>query len=118
MRDIEEEIINDSDEIDVGQNTSWVERLTSAIPALQSRNYRLYFFGQLISLSGTWLQWVAQGWLVLKMTNSAFQIGLIAAIGTLPSLIVTPLGGVIVDRFNKKKILLFTQSSAMILAFT
>ncbi len=80
------------------------------------RNYQLYFSGQLISLCGTWLQTVAQGWLVLQLTNSAFLVGLVAAASMLPSLLFSLLGGVIVDRFPKRKILLFTQSAAMCLA--
>ncbi len=91
--------------------------LGSAFPAFKSRNYKLYFTGQLISLIGTWLQIVSLGWLVLKMTNSAFLIGLISALGSLPSLLFTLFGGVLIDRFPKKKILLITQSSAMVLAF-
>ena len=91
--------------------------ILSAFPAFQSRNYKLYFTGQLISLIGTWLQIVSMGWLVLKMTNSAFYIGLISALGSLPSLLFTLFGGVLVDRFCKKKILFITQGAAMILAF-
>jgi MFS family permease len=91
--------------------------LIKAFPAFESRNYKLYFSGQLISLIGTWLQIVALGWLVLKMTNSAFLIGLISALGSLPSLFFTLFGGVLVDRFAKKKILFITQGTAMILAF-
>ena len=91
--------------------------LIKTFPAFESRNYKLYFTGQLISLIGTWLQIVAMGWLVLKMTNSAFLIGLITALGSLPSLFFTLFGGVLVDRFPKKKILFITQSAAMILAF-
>ena len=98
------------------QKSSWRKKLSATFPALQSRNYKLYFSGQLISLIGTWLQIVAQGWLVLKLTNSAFLIGLIAALSTLPSLVFTLFGGVIVDRFPKRKILLITQSCAMVLA--
>ena len=88
----------------------------NAFPAFKSRNYRLYFSGQLISLTGTWLQIVAEGWLVLQLTNSAFWVGAVAAVATLPSLLFSLFGGVIVDRFPKKKILYFTQSSSMILA--
>ncbi len=66
---------------------------------------------------GTWLQMVAQGWLVLQLTHSVFLIGLVAAIGSLPTLLFSLIGGVIVDRFSKRKILFFTQSASMILAF-
>lgn len=99
----------------VGQNTVWARRFRS-FPALHSRNYRIYFFGQFISLIGTWLQIVAQGWLVLQLTSSAFLIGLVAALATLPSLLFSLFGGVVVDRFPKKKILYFTQGSNMVLA--
>lgn len=80
------------------------------------RNYQLYFSGQLISLTGTWLQTVAQGWLVLKLTNSAFLVGLVAAVSMFPSLLFSLFGGVLVDRFPKRKILIFTQTAAMCLA--
>ena len=98
------------------QTNSWLKKIAATFPAIQSRNYKLYFTGQLISLIGTWLQIVAQGWLVLKLTNSVFMIGLIAALSTLPSLVFTLFGGVIVDRFLKRKILLITQSFSMALA--
>lgn len=99
-------------------NSKLINILITAFPAFNSRNYKLYFSGQLISLIGTWLQIVALGWLVLKMTNSAFMIGLISALGSLPSLFFTLFGGVLIDRFPKKKILFITQGSAMILAIT
>ena len=113
----EEYILSESPEINMGEHGGWLNSFLSAFPALQNKNYQLYFFGQLISLIGTWLQIVAQGWLVLQLTNSAFLIGLITALSTLPTLFLTLFGGVIVDQFPKKKILLFTQSSAMLLAF-
>jgi MFS family permease len=110
----EEYLVSESPEVAVGENTVWA-RFTS-FPALQSRNYRIYFFGQFFSLIGTWLQIVAQGWLVLQLTSSAFLIGLVAALGTAPSLLFSLFGGVVVDRFSKKKIMYFTQSSNMVLA--
>lgn len=108
-------IIDESPEVSVGENSMWTGRF-KAFPALQSRNYRIYFFGQAFSLIGTWLQIVAQGWLVLQLTSSPFLIGLVAALGTAPSLLFSLFGGVVVDRFSKKKILYFTQSSNMLLA--
>jgi MFS family permease len=107
-------LVSESPEVAVGENTIWA-RFTS-FPALQSRNYRIYFFGQFFSLIGTWLQIVAQGWLVLQLTSSAFLIGLVAALGTAPSLLFSLFGGVVVDRFSKKRIMYFTQSSNMVLA--
>jgi MFS family permease len=113
----EKYVVTESPEINVGENAGWIKNFAGAFPALQSRNYKLYFSGQLISLIGTWLQIVAQGWLVLKLTNSAFQIGLVTALSSIPTLFFTLFGGVIVDQFSKKRILLFTQISAMVLAF-
>ncbi len=109
-------IYNESPEVTVGGNLRWVKRLGSAYPALQNQNYKYYFYGQLISLIGTWLQIVAQGWLVLQLTNSAFMVGLVAALALLPTLFFSLFGGVIVDQFPKKNILLLTQSCAMVLA--
>ena len=92
-------------------------QLLSAFPAFRSRNFRRYFPGQVISMIGTWIQMVAQGWLVLEITGSAFDVGVVAAASTLPTLFLSLLGGVIVDRYPKRTILLWTQSSAMLLAF-
>lgn len=86
--------------------------------ALRHRNYRLFFFGQLISLTGTWMQSVAQGWLVLRLTDSPFLLGLVAAANSLPVLFLTLFAGTVADRFPKRRILLITQSVAMILAAT
>ncbi len=93
-----------------------MKRALVIFPAFKSKNYRYYFIGQLISLAGTWLQVVAEGWLVLTLTNSAFLIGIVAACATLPTLFFSLFGGVIIDRFSTKKILLVTQTAAMILA--
>lgn len=94
-----------------------MDRFFIAFPAFRHKNYRLYFGGQLISLIGTWLQMVALGWLVLELTHSAFWVGLVSAVSSLPVLIFILFGGVIVDRLPKKDILLFTQISSMIFAF-
>lgn len=93
-------------------------RLLALFPAFAIKNYQYYFIGQLISQIGTWLQIVAQGWLVLQLTRSAFLIGFVAAAATLPSLLFSLFGGVIVDRFDKKRLIIATQTASMILAFT
>lgn len=87
-------------------------------PAMDTRNYQYYFVGQLISQIGTWLQIVAQGWLVLKLSNSPLQVGLVAAAATLPSFMFALIGGVVVDRFNKKYLIVVTQMLSMVLALT
>jgi MFS family permease len=84
--------------------------------SLHVRNYRLYYIGQIISTSGTFMQSVAQAWLVLKLTNSGTALGLTTALQYLPILILGPYGGVIADRISKRKILFFTQSISGILA--
>jgi MFS family permease len=80
------------------------------------RNYRLYYIGQTISTSGTFMQSIAQAWLVLKITNSGTALGIVSALQYLPVLFFGPLGGVVADRFSKRTVLYFTQSTAGILA--
>lgn len=94
------------------------QNLLATFAALRHRNFRLFWSGQLISLVGTWMQNVAQGWLVLTLTNSAFMLGLVSAIGSLPILFLALPGGVAADRFPKRNLLLITQSLAMVLALT
>jgi MFS family permease len=84
--------------------------------SLQVRNYRLYYIGQIISTSGTFMQNVAQAWLVLKLSNSGTALGIVAALQYIPILVLGPYGGVIADRFSKRKILFLTQSGAGLLA--
>ncbi len=93
-------------------------RLPAMLRALRHRNYRLFFVGQLISLTGTWMQSVALGWLVLRLTNSPALLGLTAAASSLPVLLLSLTAGTIVDRVPKWRLLLTTQVVAMILAVT
>ena len=86
--------------------------------SLRIRNYRLYFTGQGISLCGTWMQTIAQTWLVLQLTHSGTDIGLLLAVQFLPILILGAFGGVIADRFAKRRLIFITQSSALVLALT
>ncbi len=80
------------------------------------RNYRLYYIGQIISTSGTFMQSVAQAWLVLKITNSGTALGIVSALQYIPILIFGTLGGVVADRYPKREILYFTQSISGVLA--
>jgi MFS family permease len=84
--------------------------------SLRIRNYRLYYIGQIISTSGTFMQSIAQAWLVLKLTNSGAALGIVTALQYVPILFLAPYGGVIADRFSKRKILYLTQSLSGILA--
>ncbi len=84
--------------------------------SLRIRNYRLYASGQLISLTGTWMQRVAQDWLVLTLTNSGTALGIVTALQFGPSLLLGLWGGVLADRSDKRKLLLVTQSALALLA--
>jgi MFS family permease len=86
--------------------------------ALSHRNFRLFFFGQIVSLTGTWMASVAQGWLVLQLTNSAFYVGLVAALGSLGVLLFTLYAGVVADRTDKRRTVTITQTLLMTQAFT
>ncbi len=85
--------------------------------ALRHRNYRLFFTGQLISLIGTWMQNVAQAWLVYAITDSPLYLGIVSFAGSIPSLTLSWGAGVVVDRVPKRTLLILTQSAAMVLAF-
>ena len=86
------------------------------ISSLRQRNYRLFFFGQIVSVAGTWMQTVAQSFLVLDLTHSGTQLGLTTAVRFLPLLLFGPLGGLFADRRNKQRVLLVTQTLAGLLA--
>lgn len=91
--------------------------LGRAFSSLRHRNYRLYWTGQSISLIGTWMQSVAQGWLVLQLTNSSFYLGLVSALGSLPVLLFSLFGGALADQVPKKKLLIITQTLLSLEAF-
>ncbi len=84
--------------------------------ALKSRNYRLYFTGQGVSLIGSWMQSVAMGWLVYRLTHSAFLLGVIGFTSQIPSLFLGPLAGVLADRMDKRRLLLIIQTAFMLQA--
>ncbi len=84
--------------------------------SFEVRNYRLYYIGQIISTSGTFMQSIAQAWLVLKIANSGTALGIVSALQYIPVLFFGPLGGVVADRFSKRTVLYFTQSAAGVLA--
>lgn len=84
--------------------------------ALNSRNYRLYFIGQLISLAGTWMQQIAMSWLAYRLSNSAFVLGMIGFASQIPILLLAPLGGVWIDRFDRRRLLLATQALSLVQA--
>ncbi|HEY4644449.1 MAG TPA: MFS transporter, partial [Bacteroidota bacterium] len=85
--------------------------------ALYHRNYRLYFGGQSISLIGTWLTRVAMSWLVYRLTNSAFLLGVVGFSGLIPIFLLAPVAGVLTDRWNRHTILVVTQLLLMVQSF-
>ena len=84
--------------------------------SLRIRNFRLYFTAQLISVSGTWMQSVAQAWLVLHLTDSGVDLGIVVGLQFLPMLILGPFGGLVADRVNKRSLLFITQTAGGVLA--
>ena len=91
--------------------------IKSILRSLRHKNYKLFFSGQLISLVGTWMQSVAMSWLVYRLTNSALMLGLIAFLSQAPSFFVSPFAGVLIDRWDKHKVMVITQILAMLQAF-
>jgi MFS family permease len=89
----------------------------STFQALRHRNFRLWFFGQLTSLVGTWMQTIAQNWLVYQLTGSAWDLGVVNFVGAIPLVPLTLHAGAIADRFSKRRIIFLTQASMMALAF-
>jgi MFS family permease len=89
----------------------------STFSSLKIRNYKLYFIGQGVSRAGTWVQTIAQTWLIFQLTGSGTYIGLLTAVQFIPILLLGPLGGLMADRFSKSRILYLTQIASMVLAF-
>ena len=90
---------------------------TQRFSALYNRDFRLFWMGQVISLSGTWMHSVAQGWLVYQITHSDLTLGIVGFASAIPTLLISPWGGVVVDRVPKRTLLILTQFGAMLLAF-
>lgn len=85
--------------------------------SLQIKYFRIYWLGMFVSLIGTWIQTIAQSWLVFELTNSAFLLGVVGFLSSIPIFVLSLFGGVLADRVNKRNILIFTQVTFMLLAF-
>ncbi len=92
-------------------------RLALGLRGLRHRNFQLFFSGQLISLIGTWMQNVAQSWLVYRLTGSSILLGAVGFSNQIPVFLFSPLGGIVADRKNRHRVVIATQISSMILAF-
>jgi len=90
--------------------------LPATLRALHYRNFRLFFGGQLISLIGTWMQNVAQAWLVYRLTGSSVLLGAVSFAGQIPVFLMAPVGGIVADRFRRHRIVIGTQAASMVLA--
>ncbi|MEZ4582578.1 MAG: MFS transporter [Caldilineaceae bacterium] len=95
---------------------AWQARALAALPALRSRNFRLFWTGQIISTIGTSLQVVAEGYLVYELTQSTFWLGMVGLLGLLPVLPISLLGGVLIDRVPRRKLIMATQVGLMLQA--
>jgi MFS family permease len=98
--------------------TSPTDLARRTFAAFAVHNFRLYFGGQVVSVSGAWMQRVAQSWLVLELTGSGVAVGAITAVQFLPILLLAPAGGLVADRLDKRKVLYVTQSLAAVIALT
>src|SRR5512144_2150202 len=91
-------------------------RVWQAMRSLRHRNFQLFFGGQLISLVGTWMQSVAQSWLIYRLTGSSLLLGTLSFAGQIPVFLIAPFGGIVADRYNRHRIVIATQAASMILA--
>src|SRR5580704_17204879 len=92
-------------------------RAAAAFRALRHRNFQLFFSGQIISLVGTWMQTVAQAWLIYRLTGSGALLGVLGFVGQFPIFLLSPLAGLAADRWPRQRVVIATQSASMVLAF-
>ena len=106
----------------VGAGSSSGEQTSRLLPAtlraLKHRNFQLFFSGQLISLTGTWMQTIAEAWLVYRLTGSSLLLGTAGFCSQFPVFLVAPIGGIVADRHNRQRVVIGTQIASMILALT
>ena len=95
---------------------STVSRVPHGLRSLRHRNFQLFFGGQLISLIGTWMQNVAQAWLVYRLTGSSFLLGAVGFAGQIPVFLMAPVGGIVADRKNRRRVVIATQTASLLLA--
>jgi len=97
--------------------TAGASRLPATLRSLRYRNFQLFFSGQLISLVGTWMQNVAQAWLVYRLTGSSVLLGMVGFASQIPVFLFSPAGGIVADRWSRHKVVIGTQTASMLLAF-
>src|ERR1700691_5786450 len=107
----------DTSKISEGVKLDERSRYQDMVRSLKYRNFQLFFSGQLISLIGTWMDSIAEAWLVYRLTGSSLLLGTVAFAGQIPVFLLAPVGGMVADRWNRRKIVIATQIASMILAF-
>lgn len=101
-----------------GPRASFTQRIQDTFRALRFRNFRLFFTGQSISLIGSWMQTIAVSWLVYRLTGSAFLLGMVSFASQIPTFLLSPVVGVLADRWNRRQVLLATQTLFLFQALT
>src|SRR5579863_4247803 len=107
----------DTSKVSEGVKLDERSRYRDMVRSLKYRNFQLFFSGQLISLIGTWMDNIAEAWLVYRLTGSSLLLGTVAFAGQIPVFLLAPIGGMVADRWNRRSIVITTQISSMILAF-
>src|SRR5665213_292729 len=102
----------------VSTATAPASGLRATFRALKHRNFKLFFSGQIISLVGTWMQTVAEAWLIYRLTGSGALLGLLGFVGQMPIFVFSPVAGLVADRWPRRNVVIATQTSSMTLAFT
>src|SRR6202142_4074277 len=97
-------------------NLEDTRRIPQMIRAMRHRNFQLFFSGQMISLVGTWMDNIAEAWLVYRLTGSSLLLGTGAFAGQIPVFLLAPIGGMVADRWNRQRIVIATQATSMVLA--
>ena len=97
--------------------SSYFHKVEFTFRSLRNRNFKLFFCGQAVSLIGTYMQNLALGWLVFRLSGSALLLGVVGFAGQIPSLFLTPFAGVFADRLNRRKVFIATQSLSMCMSF-
>src|ERR1700739_230 len=109
-------MISKASQLSESANTPPARDFSHVWRALRHRNFRLFFTGQSISLIGTWMTRVATAWLVYRLTKSSLLLGTVGFAGQIPTFLLAPIAGVLVDRLDRRKVLVWTQSLAMVQA--
>ena len=92
-------------------------RIAAIFRSLKHRNFRLFFGGQIISLVGTWMQTIAQTWLIYRLTGSAVLLGVLGFVSQIPIFLLSPIGGLAADRWPRRRVVITTQAASTLLAF-